>query len=229
MGRYLTAEEIEHECLEAMGSDLGRVYYRLENECLWLHLKWSDYTILFGTKQQRIELLNSAAPAFFNLIQDTMWENLLVHICRLMDPPKSHGKPNLTLQCLPQLVNLEARPDVEKHLEFAKSRCAFASDWRNRRIAHRDLGLALKEAEPLAAASRIKVKDALESIGAVLNAVKLRYTGSTASYDPIFSGRGNAMSLLHVLRDGVQARAAKRGRLISGSPTPDDLEAQPDI
>jgi len=165
------------------------------------------------------------------MIQDMMWEDIILHICRLMDSPNIGKKDNLTLLSLPQMIDADARKEVENLLVLAEGKCAFARDWRNRHIAHRDRNLALdpKSAEPLAAASRRSVKDALESIGAVLNAVELRYTGTTVAYEHSSPSPGDAKSLLHVIRDGVEARSSKRERLISGRPLPEDLVAQADI
>jgi len=230
MGRPTTAEGTEQQYIEVMGLDLGRPYHRLWSECVWLHLKWNDYTTLFGTKSERIDMLNSAAPAFFKLIQDTMWEAIILHICRLTDPPKSFGKENLTLQCLPDLISIEAKPKLENLLNVAKDKCTFASDWRNRHIAHRDFNLVLNQsAEPLAFASRRSVIDALEAIGAVLNAVEFQYTGSTVGYEHASSHPGGAESLLYVLRDGIEAEAARRGRWRAGQALPEDYVARPEI
>lgn len=229
MGRHMTAKEVEQQYLEVMGLELGRFYHRLWSECDWLHRKWGSYQILFGTKPERIDLLNSAAPVFFNMIQDVMWEDVLLHICRLMDPPRTVGKDNLTLQCLPRMVATETQSEVQELLALAKCKCEFAIDWRNRHIAHRDLDLVLeKNAEPLAAASRRNVIDALEAIGAVLNAVQFHYAGSMVRYET-FPTPGDAESLLHVLRDGVEAEAAQRERFRRYQPLPEDLVARPDI
>ncbi len=229
MGRHMTAEESEQQYLEVMGLELGRLYHRLSRECEWLHRKWATYVILFGTKPERIELLNSAAPAFFRLIQDSLLEDIILHISRLMDPPKSVGKQNLTLLALPQMTHGNVGLGIEDLLETAKGRSEFARDWRNRHLAHRDLGLVLgKNAEPLAAASRRNVIDALEAIGTVLNAVEFHYTGFRVRYET-FPTTGDAESLLHVLRDGVEAEAAQRERFRRYQPLPEDLVARPDI
>jgi hypothetical protein len=179
--------------------------------------------ILFGTKPERIDLLNQAAPAFFKLIQNVMWEDILLHICRLTDPSKSCGKYTLTLQRLPDLVSTAMQSDVHLLLQEAIRKCEFARDWRNRRIAHRNLDHALNEhAVPLVQASRKGVRDALKAIVDLLNYVELKECGSTTFYDGI-SPRGNAESLLCVLRDGVEADTSRRRRLLSGNPLLEDL------
>jgi hypothetical protein len=159
-----------------------------------------------------------------------MWEDILLHICRLTDPPKSRrGKPNLTLLRLPDLVPAAIQHDVHVLLQEAIRKCEFTRDWRNRLIAHRDLGHALnKYAAPLAPASRKSVGDALKAIIGVLNHVEMQQCGSTTYYEGI-SPHGNAESLLCVLRDGVEAETARLRRLKSVNPLPEDIGPQPAI
>jgi hypothetical protein len=101
---------------------------------------------VFGTSKERIDFLNEAAPDFFASLQSTLWDDVLLHLCRLTDPAKSAGKPNLTLQCLPALIsNPSLRKNVEDLLEQAKEKTAFAREWRNRRLAHREFRLVLPQ------------------------------------------------------------------------------------
>ena len=67
----------------------------LRNLHAYIEIKWAEYKELFGTSPRRIELLNSAAGLFFRILQDTLWEDALLHLCRLTDPAKMHGKENL--------------------------------------------------------------------------------------------------------------------------------------
>jgi hypothetical protein len=221
-------EEVKQRYMTAMGKDLGQLFYLLWNECAWIHWKWSENVILFGSKPERVDLLNQTAPAFFKLVQDVMWDDVLLHLCRLTDRAKSCGKDTLTLQRLPSLVSPAMRNDVHSRLQEAIRKSEFARDWRNRHIAHRDLSHALnKHAEPLAPASRRTVKDAIDAIVHLLHYVEEQHCGSTTFYEGI-SPLGNAESLLCVLRDGVNADSSRRQRLSSGKSLPEDLRP-PDV
>src|SRR5712692_3023309 len=104
---YLTAAEAKSRHIEKMGEALGLQFNALWHEVVWLHIKWGEFVQLFGSKPMRIELLNQAAPAFFHMIQDILWDDTLLHIARLTDRSKSsprHNRVNLTIQNLPQLV-----------------------------------------------------------------------------------------------------------------------------
>ena len=224
MSRYSTDDEVKLEHIDKLGNDLGLLYHELWNEVGWLYLKWEDYVELFGTNPTRIDLLNKSAPVFFRIIQDTLFENVLLHIARLTDPPKSSGKKNLTIQSLPSLVNAPIRVSVVDHISNAIEKASFCRDWRNRHIAHRDFGLSIGEhVEPLKQASRAKVKEALDSISKVLNIVSEYYMQSGVVFDSI-GGPGGALDLLYVLDDGLKADMARRKRIESGHFLQSDLK-----
>ncbi|WP_439374819.1 hypothetical protein [Bradyrhizobium sp. DASA03120] len=171
-----SAAEAKRECIAEMGVPLGTQYAELWQEIAHLHLTWLEYVELFGKKKSRIDLLNSAAPSFFRMIQDRLREAVFLHIARLTDPPISLGrkdKSNLTLLNLPGLMDdPELKHEVDKRCGTALAGAAFARDWRNRHIAHRDLDLALGgNAKPLPDVQIREVSDALNSFEAVLNAI----------------------------------------------------------
>lgn len=212
-----TADEARAEYERVMGSELGAIYNALWQQLAWLHGKWGEYVDLFGTRESRVTLMNEAAPRFFRIVQDSLFDDVLIHVARLTDPPKSSGRDNLTIQRLPPLVGIAVRPDVEAKTAAALTTCAFARDWRNRRIAHGDyeLALDLPRAKPLTPTSRQMVREALESLCGVINAVGLHYLDSTNLFDagPTHNG---ALSLLYVIDAGLEARRERSARIRSG-------------
>jgi hypothetical protein len=44
------------------------------------------YVALFGTSPEGIALLNRAAPRSFRVMQDSVWDDVLLHFCALTDP-----------------------------------------------------------------------------------------------------------------------------------------------
>lgn len=208
MSLELTPDESRGECIAAMGDELGNLFYELSNECTWLHLKWQQFVILYGTNPERVVLLNDIAPMFFGIVQECLWENVLLHLCRLTDPPKSAGKENLTLNLLPPLVTPVLAAHIELLIRGAAPKFDFARGWRNRRLAHYDRGLAMEEAaNSLADASRRHVMEALSHIGEILNAVRSHYLDETAVYEFAIGQLGDADALVKFLRDTNDARS----------------------
>jgi hypothetical protein len=134
-------------------------------------------------------------------------------------------KSNLTIRALSALIADDAlRTTVDVLVEKAVTASAFAVDWRMRRLAHRDLAIALDQvAVPLKPASRLKVKEALEALAAVLNAIDNHYFDATMIYDHGEGEPGGSIALLERLRDGVAAHEARLQRLRDGTFTEDDV------
>ena len=220
-----TAAEARTEHIRVMGEELGTIYDALWQEVAWLHGKWADYVALFGTTESRVSLLNSTAPTFFNLVQDSIWENILLHIGRMTDPTATAKKQNLTIQRLPELIDRpETRRKVEEMISTALASSGFARDWRNRHIAHADLELRTTDnARPLELASRQLVNQALKALSDVMNAVAAEYLDSTSFFDTL---DGDALSLLYVIQDGQRAEVQHRERLQSGILDQDDFTSQ---
>jgi hypothetical protein len=224
---YNSAEEVKQQHIERMGKDLGSIYNQLCNELAWLYIKWNQYVELYGTKPSRIDLTNQAAPLLFRIVQDTLWEDTLLHIAKLTDPPKTVGKSNLTILLLPNLVEKgKISSHVDNLCSLAVAKADFCRDWRNRHIAHIDLHLAMKEGvEALLPASRSKVKDCLSAIAEVLNAVNSHYFNSTIMFDWADNHRG-AVELLYLIDDGIQMAKERRERIKAGTYMPSDLKVR---
>ena len=204
-----------------MGKDLGSVYGALWNELVWLNWKWMEYVALFGENPSRIDLINQAACNFFGIIQQTLWEDCLLHIARLTDPPKSAGKDNLCIRRLLGLADHEGTyEELEALIVRAEGSAEFCRDWRNRHIAHKDLQLTLEQGvEPLKPASRERVEESLSALAGVLNKVELHYNRSTTAFEAAGHPSG-ALSLLYVLDDGLRAARQRRERLETGNESP---------
>jgi hypothetical protein len=213
MGIDFSPEEVRAAALKAMGSPLGELYDILSNQVAWIHLKWMEHRALFGTSQERIDFLNEAAPVFFAGLQDTLWNDVLLHLCRLTDPEKSMGKRNLTIECLPALISDAAlRAKVEGLLKHAKEKTSFARKWRNRRLAHREFPAAITaDLESLTPGSRHDIEEALAAIRGVMNCIELYYLKSSLSYEHSIEALGGVDALLMCLEKGVEEKRRLKG------------------
>jgi hypothetical protein len=204
------------------------VFSALWNEFAWLQVKWAEYLELYGTSPQRINLLNAATGLFFEILQRSLWEDVLLHLCRLTDPAVMRGRQNLSIKALPELcTDTAVRDAVRELVEQAVIATSFARDWRNRHIGHRDRELALGSGtRPLEPASKAQVSAAITGIHRFLNEIGERLLDTTLAADVITPPTG-AEALLYVLRDGLDADNERRERIRSGRFTQDDLRHDP--
>ena len=66
----MDAVEAKHANVQKMGESLGAVYSALWQAVALIHFHWNEYVELFGTKSERIVLLNETAPQFFRILQN---------------------------------------------------------------------------------------------------------------------------------------------------------------
>lgn len=222
-----TADEAKKQNVDKMGEPLGNQYSALWQEVALLYVNWGEYVELFGTKPQRIELINRAAPQFFRMIQDRLWETTVLHLARLTDPSNSLGrkdKPNLTIQNLPKLIDdPTTKSKAVTLIATALKETDFCRDWRNRYIAHRDLTLALDQsAVPLVEGSRKQVDAALKAISNVMNVVQAHFLNGETRFD-LTARHDGAIALLYLLEDGLKAKQARAERFLSGNVSKEDL------
>lgn len=220
-------EETKQDDFVGLGPQLGPVFTELRQEVAWLQAIWAEYLELFGSSRERVELLNASAGFFFHVVQKSMWHDILLRIRRITDPPQTMRNDNLTVMRLASLCpnsGLAAR--VDALAIHADSASKFAKTWRDKRIAHADLSLALGNAVQLPAASQADVTTAIASIHAVLNEISQELLNCEMCGEPIIGPNG-AVSMLYVLRNGKEAHDAKLERIRSGTYTEDDIQRRP--
>lgn len=205
-----TADEIKANNLKVMGGDLGEKYSALWQDVAHLHGKWGKYCSLYGDTPEKVTVLNKVAPELFHEIERALWRDILIHIARLTDPPKMRHRETLTLKQLPTIVSSSDSSRIDLLVQDVMNKAAFCRDWRNREIAHNDLPHSLDNSvAPLAPASRLKVREVLNAIAAVLNAVADHYHKSETLFDSLIDSRGGD-SLIWYLRKGIEKREEER-------------------
>jgi hypothetical protein len=198
---------VKAEYIRMMGPDLGLLYFELEEDAEWLRHKWREFQELFGGGPKRIELLNIVAPNFFYFLMKLLFEDTMLHLSRLTDPPKSAGKETLTVMRLAELIHDPGfKTLVQDQAAQTKKSSEFARQWRNERLAHTDL-LSLRKgmASTLPTVNTTKIDDAVKSIRDLLNVVGKQYSvlPSVTISDP-----WGAKSLVYYLEKAVRTIGA---------------------
>jgi HEPN superfamily AbiU2-like protein len=170
-----------------------------------------------SARSQAADLMNETAPTFFGHLEDVLWNDVLLHLSRLTDPPATGGQQNLTFRRLPQLVaRLPIRDAVHTALDRVEGATRFARDWRDRRLAHRDFRHAQDPTvRPLAPASRASVETALRAVRELMQIPEDHFRDTEVAYEQVINAPGGAWEMLYHLESGLDAiRARKAERII---------------
>ncbi|MFN9113463.1 MAG: hypothetical protein ACK5XN_25610 [Bacteroidota bacterium] len=224
---YRTADQIRQEMITAMGEEAGKLFHVLENELLWLSLRWKDYKELFGTNPDRIELMNETAPSLFYSIQKVYWEHLLLGYSRLLEQAESRvkkeKKTNATYPALLQILQTSEFNDARKKCE---KQGVFCRDWRNRKIAHMDYEIYVNggAAKPLDTASRSEFAQALQSLQELHNSIALHYGLGRNVFNLRINSHGER--LLRILENGLRFQDEESKRMVKEIPANFDFKSR---
>ncbi|KWV16872.1 hypothetical protein ISN34_00425 [Xanthomonas translucens pv. translucens] len=202
-------EEVHASYVALMGDELGVAFATLHRKLIELHMVWQQYRQLFGSNKETVALLNRTASLFFKIVQDEIWDSVLLGISRMTDPPETRGKKNLTIHSLPLLVDDTAlKNELQGLCSAALDQAAFAREHRNKRIAHQDHEYAAdRAANSLSGISRERVETMLAALCTIMNRLNLHFKNSTTLYDN-FTDESGARVLISKLRNFERLKAA---------------------
>jgi len=145
------------------------------------------YRQLFGTNEKHVDLLNECAGTFFNQLQTVVLDDVTLSLSRLTDPHQAFSRENVVLSQLIEKLDETAHSiliiKLKERLEIIRNKCAPFRIIRNRRIAHRDLGTALKTSiDLLPRVSRLMIEEALKEVCLFMNEFEVYFTESETAY-----------------------------------------------
>lgn len=122
--------------LKHIGNELTLLWWQMD--------AWQEFFEI--EQEKRKQIIQQTAPGFFVIVQVTLAESILLRICRLMDPPKSCGKENSSLQHFHQILaadstfNYLANPINQIIDEWKKDKGCYDDLHlaRNKWLAHND-------------------------------------------------------------------------------------------
>lgn len=173
----------------------------LSAQLIELHVVWQQYRELYADAGT-IEVLNRTSGMFFKIVQDELWDSMLLGVCRLLDPDRGRGgrDKNLTLYSLPPLIaDQELQVEVATACDAAAVLAKFAKSHRDKRIAHQDHGYASNPALfEMKGVSRLQVEEMLAALRHVLQLVEAHYNDADVRYDKVvvWSGASRLITAL---------------------------------
>jgi len=164
-----------------------------------LQSKWDFYMELYG-KEENTELLSALAPWSFNIIEESLRDDMTMAICRLSDPPVSgRDQENLSLETL--VKRCTDIPNLDMQLKSFKEACKPLRIWRHKRVGHNDLNTKISPKEnPLPGINKNQIDQILTLAKGFLNTISFRYAGGQLVFHTI--SRGGAEELIFWLKAG---------------------------
>jgi len=165
-----SAKEAEQARIDALGPEFGPLFRHIEIDLYSLRSLWRIYVSFFGTSKERVELLNQSSGLTAFVLEKTLFESALMALCRMTDPPSGQGGKytNTTIRHFPRFLKDHAAiGSLDNLIKDACEAGRFARSWRDKKIAHSDYDVRLKQAT-LDGASRRKVSDAIDAVAAVV-------------------------------------------------------------
>jgi hypothetical protein len=124
-----------------------KTFTALEQEVvnLWFKIR---YTEQLFSDPDNVGVINKTAPEIFRYIAGAMLCDITLSISRLIDPPQSMGKANLSLLFLARQIE---NNDLRQHIEDAVIKLGDINTrlkpWRDKKFTHNDLSLHLAECQ----------------------------------------------------------------------------------
>lgn len=208
-------ESIPKEYLDAMPHKQAALYYALFNSTCSLRQKWEHFNQLYGTSPEIVLLLNETAPAFFSLVQRTLHNEILLHICRLTDPKETRSKgkkpfKNITIRRLPDFVSeSDIGESLNEEIKLCISKSEYARQLRDKKIGHHDLDHAIYPLTyPMESHSRSCIQYSVDSITTIFNLVNSKLFNKNVEFDYLVT-RGSKQSILYALYDSKELQKQK--------------------
>jgi hypothetical protein len=190
---------------EQLPENMRDVFMWLCQDVVSLQNKWDFWLEMFG-KKQNTDLLSELAPASFNIILETLQNDITMAICRLSDPAKNNKQENLSFATLAQKcveVEIEKAESLVTEFEIL---CKPVRQRRNKKVGHRDLNSVIKPLEnPLPGISQEQIEMIIKKAEDILNFIIQNYDNGELYFHTI--SPGGAKELIFWLQKGKVSKS----------------------
>lgn len=180
-------------------------FQELQDEVLDLVWTWHTFRQLF-TSEEAVRILARAAGSAFRIIQLNEHSALVMRISRLTDKETSGaGQVNLNLAALETWVrdtgDAALADEIQKATEELRDRCADLRRLRNKREAHLDRKVALRQVT-LPGSKRENIEAAIEGAAGLMNRVAEHFGANHLAYIALSADAGDGDAILEGLSRG---------------------------
>jgi len=165
---------------KGMSPQLKALYEEVKQEYLRLEGKWEFIHALFGVREN-VDLVNGLGmdtAYLYRTIEDALFTELTLGICRLTDPAFTGKHANLSLEYLIDQAekngNERSLQVCREKLQQLQSTCSGIRETRDKKKAHKDKAVAMREMR-IGRVVYTDFRDAVVKIGDFLNVFGEQY------------------------------------------------------
>ena len=189
---------------------IREIFMMLCQDVVFLTKKWRLYLGLFSDREAA-ELLSNMARETFQIIEESLRNDMSMAIARLCDPGRMGKHECISFHALaeraPQVDELGQKVDAFVEL------CAPIEALRNKRLAHNDLEAAIRPRDnPLPGIVRSLIEKVVSDAGGLLNYVVSKFDDAELVFEP--TAVGGTEHLIFWLRLAKECDKERRDRLI---------------
>ena len=177
-----------------------------------LNGEWRLHKELFQVPEHYI-LFADSGPVIWHMLRDALIDSVFMSIARLLDPPASCGKDNLSLSRI--LLNMppgdEREQTQRQYDELVPLYNSALRHWRNRKLSHNDL-MTIRGMSPLPQVSFNEISELIDKINKLGRRIGHVVQGVDKSFVPHISNDNWVWRLIETLKKGIS-----QGRSVESS------------
>lgn len=159
--------------------EIKDILFCLFSEISSLKLEWETYLGLYG-EEKITSILSKIGCTVFNVIAESLVNDITMRICRLRDPKQSYKRDNLSFKKVQELTSISGDESFNNKLNnlIKEFDCKSSSikDIRNRRVSHNDFNTLLHPQEnPFLGIYRNQIDTLFQLASDILNTVSSFY------------------------------------------------------
>jgi hypothetical protein len=202
MNRQNALNAAQSRFVKTMGPELGALFYVLWHEVRGLHLMWSEYCVLYASRDN-FDFVHRMAGHFFNMVDTALYESIHLGLTRITAQEISGARAkqsNISVGQLSKLVAPEIRSEVARAVSHAVDAVEFAKPARNHWIAHLSSNFMLDpNYREITMGSRDEIEAALDALAGVLRVVLGHYENANAIFGSVvIDGAEDLIDLLKI-------------------------------
>lgn len=173
----------------------GKYYESIYDQVVNLHIDWKTYRNIFAVSEEQFNFVKKIDENFFRVCENAIWDSTLMRIARLLDPPSSCGKDNISISFLYNDIEKELNDSNKFEIDDILTRLNQHKEkiktLRDKRIAHADKEWTINSEKYYdKELSRQEVENILSDIREFLRIISSLYSNVVTDISAINSSYG---------------------------------------